>query len=1004
MPKQIMLPLLAISLLLALSGCVDSLSPEQRFYCLDLTEKSYAFVPECSNEKECFSKIESEFFSFDQSVFSSEVRSRLYTYKNNASLSWLYFNKARKNISEIHNICNTNKNITGLIFQLNELTHNISKAFEFSNLANKESFAILLLEFEDLKQEEIRLAKEEPLFNDLALLSLNLSQLSNPKTCQSNESYSCFYLRQTESFTVLTSSTGFDQSIVSESNIFSILNQPSSYLAKYLNTEFKIPFIDPLLPNFVSYLANLFTKENAISNLEKIPAFQFLQIYNNFMGTGNTCLTKFSDLIEQNALHRKQLIQRNAELEVSAIQGIKEAEAGINSLLSENYAGFDSEFFQKLYSGLDQKSTVSSQKYSIRDFGELRKKSNAKLSELKQELVLLQQQDSLNNLSLGKKAESLKELNAEIAFLKENSEYLKNEVLGGLLVLCNERADFIKQELEQASLPLDYISTASDLKARAKFKLALFKQAKDQEQKLFQCNEMVNEFSRFSLALQNFEEYQLLEETELEDCLSFLNKSLESSKSSGISFDDFTLRFLNLKNIEQPYTDIESVKRICTSLETDLREFLQNQSSITKIEEQFSQAKQMLLAIEIAESKDLVSKTKMKNIDSQKAYFEDFFSNQKLIFEKALPLLPDLGQSLSEFISLLEETLTVAIHSFVEENASIIETDKSIEIELDNTFPYATKGPLTMHIPFDKNSETIIAFSPNILSFKTDGKTISLDLNGLPQGKTILCFSKSVENSFVPEQINILQTIDTNTLFPVSIPSSNSVQQIQDIAETIKISEKIDSLQFFISSADETLVLLDTIFSNISDEEIISSKYILPITREEFDKLRLNINSLKSFFGKKQLQDFQQLVVEGDIDNALKKSGQFSEQLNVKLLEAEQISSRLSNAFSQIKEDAVVSFNSAAEIFNTNPDNPDAKKRLENAEKLLLNGSYLESITESKNATALLSLPPTATGLNLPILAIPIAACAGLVLFVRFKKEKDGKQKEELVKKIESNW
>jgi len=1003
MLKQIILPLLAISLLLALSGCVDSLSPEQRFYCLDLTEKSYAFVPECNDEKECFSKLESEFFSFDQSVFSNEVKSRLYIYKNNASLSWLYFNKARKNISTIHGICNSNKSITGLIFQLNELTHNMPKAFEFSNLANRESFVILLLEFEDLEEEEIRLAKEEPLFNDFALLSLNLSQLSNPEACQSNESYSCFYLSQTESFVSITASTGFGQTIVSESNIFSILSQPSSLFAKYLNTEFNIPFIDPLLPSFVSYLANLFTSEDVVDNLEKIPAFQFLQIYNNFMGTGNTCLSKFSDLLEQNALHRKQLMQRNAELEASALQGIIEAEEGINALLSENYAGFDSDFFQKLYAGLDQESTVSSQKYSIRDFGELREQSTAKLSELKQALVLLQQQDLLNNLSLGKKAESLKQLNAEIAFLKENSVYLKNEVLGGLLVLCNERAGFIEQELEQASLPADYISTASDLKARAKFKFALFKQAKDQKQKLFQCGEMVDEFSRFSLALQNFEEYQLLEETELEDCLSFLNKSLESSKASGISFDPFTLRFLQLKNIEQPYTGLEAVKRICIALETDLRAFLQNQPAVTDIENDFSLARQMLSALEIAEAKGLVSKTKMKNIESQKAYFEGFFSNQKLVFEKSLPLLPDLGQSLAEFLELLEETLNSAIHSFVQENASIIETSEAIEIELDNTFPYSITGPLTMHIPFDKNTETVIAFSPNILSFKADGKTISLDLNGLPQGKTVLRFSKSTSSSPTQAQIFFPQTIDTNTFSPSSNPLNNA-QQIQNIAKTIKISEKIDSLQSNLVSAEESLALLDKIFFTISDEEIISSKYILPITREELDKLRLNLNSLKSFLGKKQVQDFQQLTEQGDIDNALAKAGSFSSQLGGKLLEAERISSRLSNAFSQIKEDAVVSFNSAAEIFNTNPDNSNVKESLENAEKLLLDGSYLESISESKNATALLALPPASNGINFSILAIPILACTGLVLFVRFKKEKDGKQKEELVKKIESNW
>ena len=37
------------------SGCIDSLSPGQRLFCLDLTEKSYAFVPECDSQEKCFS-------------------------------------------------------------------------------------------------------------------------------------------------------------------------------------------------------------------------------------------------------------------------------------------------------------------------------------------------------------------------------------------------------------------------------------------------------------------------------------------------------------------------------------------------------------------------------------------------------------------------------------------------------------------------------------------------------------------------------------------------------------------------------------------------------------------------------------------------------------------------------------------------------------------------------------------------------------------------------------
>ena len=993
--------LLAIALLLALSGCIDSLSAEQRQLCLSLTEKSYAFVPECKDEKQCFGLLEKNLFDFDQSVFSAKAQSRLYSYKNNAASSWLHFNRARQSISNVHGICQGNKSLAGLLQELNDLTFNLSTAFESADSANRESFAILLLEHEGLEAEGIALAKEEPLFNDFALLSENLNQISSPSKCASTESYACFYSSQAESFASLVAQTGFEKNIVSETNIFGLLQPNSSKIAEYVQANLKIPFIESVLPSFVSYLSTLFTAGNAMNALEKVPAFQFLQAYSNFMGTGNSCLSKFSGMMEQDALHRKELMQRNSGLEKKAVAGIEAARQKISLLLSEKYSGFDQAFFQKLYSGLGQESTVSAQKYSMRDFGELSAQAETELSELEQRLADLQNRDALHLLSLGEKTALLKQLNLEITALQQNTDYLGEEIIGGLILICGERHSFMEKQLESAQLPGEYYSKASDLKARAEFKLGLFSKAATSEEKLLQCSEMVEEFSKFSLALEDFEAYEIYEETSLGQCFSFLETAFKNGKSSGISLDDFLLRYHALTGIEKPYSDISAVKRICVSLEADMKAFIRQQATVSSTEESFSLSSKMLSALEIAESKGLLTAQKMKTLKSQKAYFDGFFQEGKLNLEKALPILPDLGKSLAEYASLLKEALEQAIIPFIEQNASISRlqgqgplNEEITEITIDNPFHPIT-GPLTLYIPFDGNLGAKTASSPNILSFTGDGKTISIDLNGMPQGKTVLRLS----NGTTAEETK-----------PIEQPPE--IQQIQEqpaqenagSEKVSEISKSISLLEAEISTAEETLAFLEGVFSKVSDEEIISAKYILPISRAEIDKLRLNLNSLKSFLGKKQLQDFKELAEKGDFATALKKSEGFSAQLEENALAAKNISSRLNTALNAIKEDAVASFNSAAGQFNQNPNSPEAKEKLEKAEKFLLDGSYLESITASKNATALMALPSAQNSLNLAILAIPIAACAGLVLFVRLKKEKNAKQKQELVQRIESNW
>ncbi len=892
------IPAIALILTISLSGCLENLPEDQRLYCLDLAEKSFAFVPECNSQQDCFSKLDKEFFSFDQSVLSSQTREKLNSYKNNIAQSWLYFNNAKKSISQVRGICKANNNMAGLILHLNELTHNMAKAFEFADKANRQSFEILALEQADLNRQGIRLVKEEPLFGDFAAISDNLNSLHS-KSCE-KQNLACFYLRQTASFESLVRQTGFEDRILSQANLFDLAGLYSDSLS-----ELNIPIIGPALFPILSFFSSISTTQKALDGLEAVSAFQFIQIYGCFVGTSNSCLEKFSAIIESESVHRSSLIERNNTLEEEAWKGIRETEKTIDSLLSEEYASFDQNFFQSLYSGLGLESSLSSQKYSIRDFGELHQQAQSNISTLKQSLLELRKQASLGQLSLGQKADSLKKLNIEISHLNENLDFLSSEIIGGLLVLCDQRADFIGGELEKATLPKDYLVNAIDLRARAKFKTKLFKQASGKE-RLLQCREMVLEFERFEKALAGFQEYELQEKISLESCFSWLGKTFKEAEQSNIDLTSFLFRLHEIQSLEKPYPDIAFVQRNCLTLKEDIRQFLEQQPSVQSIQSLFSSSNNLLSYLQNASQNGLFPASKIKPLEKQISYFEAFFSGQKLLLDKALPLLPDLYSSLAEFHALLEQD-SKAIKALL--------ADQNTSVQLDQN----NSGP-------DQNTSQWQEPEPN---------------------------------------------------------------------PTLEISANLEQLSTSILKAEETLSALEQLFASVSDETLISAKYLPPISREELEKAKLNLSSLRSFLEKSRLQDLN--------SSSSKSLASLKSSLDKKLTQIESLSKRLESSFNAIKEDAVVSYNAAVELFNQLPESPGAEDKIAQAREQLLQGNFLEAIASSRNASGLASLS-LQQPFDFPVFAVPIVVGAGLVLAVRFQKKKKSKQKKELIKKIESNW
>ncbi len=774
--------------LLLSSGCIQ-LSPEQRHYCLDLTERSYAFVPECDSQGECFSSLESSLFDFDDSVFSSGVRTELQSYKNNVALSWLYFNKAKSNIDEIHSICAGSFPLDSLPQKVNDLMHNLGKAFESSDGANLSSFLILQLERQDLQQHDINLIKEEPLFLDFALLNSNLVEM--PVESCSNETYRstfrCLYIGEVQHFEQLLKQSGFSYNLVSETTVGAPPNG--------------LPQLDQAMFLFLDFLNEYFKTVNSFQRLQSMPAFQFLQSYNQFMGQNNSVLQRFAALMQDNALHRAVVQQRSAGLQQQVAGKLGSAEQSLDALLSKQYASFDENFLDELYAVLGQDAAMAAQQYSIQDLSQLEQKGRTELLQLQGRFSELVHLDFIKRLSIGKKAFELKELNIRVSLLQENLDYLSSEAVNGLLVLCDERIAAIDAQLKSAALPSDsanYFLQAADLKARTEYKIKQFNSAGSDAEKLLVCRDAVTEFSRFSLALSDFQGLISLQEESVGECFSRLSEIFESA-GTAIDLSDFSPRYKQLQAIETPYDDSAAVERRCSALLQEVESFLGQNSSVSGIEEDFATASALMQTMRSINAKDsrIVSRQALAGSESQFKYFSAFFSDGDLLLSAALPVLDELQQQLQEFVLQLQESVKEAIVYFAEKNVAISieqagENGSSAVIAAGFSNPFQQiDEPIVLQVQLQQSVGSLIYASENVQSIKGEDGALVIELNSFPVGQTMLRFSTS-EIVSISESMRLLSAASDEAIFQKTI----SVKCTQPLPLLQVRTSLIDSNEF----------------------------------------------------------------------------------------------------------------------------------------------------------------------------------------------------------------
>ncbi|HLD58740.1 MAG TPA: hypothetical protein VI977_03820 [archaeon] len=718
-----------------LSGCIsEELSEYERTRCIDLSSKSFAFVPECDSQEKCFSKVSSQLFDFDVKNFSSGVQAELFSLQNNLAQSWLYFNKAKENISEINRVCSAGGNASALAPAVNELNHNLLSAFKFSDRANQLAFAAVLSEKNSLEKGKISLAKEEPLFNDFILLNSNLNDLQSQSL--ESDSFAGYYLQQMSFLRQLMQRTGFAADFVNTETPADFFEKYDSQLLDSPGAEriLQIPFLGETFNSFISFLNNFLKTRTASEALEKMPAFEFLQAYNNLAGTENSAVQKFSLIMKNDSMHRAELLERNSEIENSIEEKLSEISEKIDSISTSQFSSFDANFFSDLYSELGQDSKISTQKFSIQDLRNFHEKALAEFLPLQMQFSDLKQKDFLNLLPIGEKVFLLKELNAETDSLLENLAFLETESVSGLEILCSERIEKISSFLKETDLPDDLFLRAGDLKARLEFRISEFEESKAIEERLFLCKRSLEEFNDFKTALKDFEEYSLKQKLFSENCMAYLEK-IFSVPVQEIDLSDFALRFRKIKSLEESEPP-ETMQRYCSSLKQDTLNFLNNDFEIISLKKNFSSAQELFQKLRLIDkySENSVSDSLLENFSAQFSRLEKYFSSNGVVFENSLPVLSELKERVSSLKDSLQESLDNAIAVFASKNAVIESFQDSVPV-LNNDFnariritlnnPFRKTGKVILKIPFSQG-----AFSselPENFSFSQGYLLINLD-------------------------------------------------------------------------------------------------------------------------------------------------------------------------------------------------------------------------------------------------------------------------------------
>ena len=564
----------------------------------------------------------------------------------------------------------------------------------------------------------------------------------------------------------------------------------------------KIPFLSDAIDSFTVYLNQLLRVGQAAQVLPEFPSFEFFQVYNGLCGTENSSAERFALLVKANAQNRAALIQRNAELEQMLQENFAETESGIAELSTKSFASSDQGLFQSIYSLLDKDSSIEAQRFGIQNLSGFNEKAGAELAALKSEFFKLQRASFLNELSLGKKTAQLKGLVSNSELLNENIRYLSTEFVDGTAAICRERISQISSSVSDLDFPENAASTASDLRARIKFKIGLFNKA-DSIESLSLCRDVLLEFDSLQLALSDFYSFTALENTSFEECMAKVQAIL--SPVSKFNLSDFVRRFEAIKSIKSSEENISTLNHFCKTLEGDLGNFLRSDKSLQDVFQKYISSRKALQDITALKSSfpGSVEEKDLTALSKKLSGLDKYFTENGAVLETLLPSLPEIELQLDSIESELNSLLLSSTNNALSESFSVKIVQDSVpvlgersnaiaRIVIENPAGFDLQGERTLVFPLGVELGELIEAPSHVTSARVSGNEVFITVSHLPQGLSILDFASVVETSFT-EHTELLSVDRAQAVFKktISINSDAAISKLR--AEILLLDSPLEA-------------------------------------------------------------------------------------------------------------------------------------------------------------------------------------------------------------------
>ena len=733
-----------IILIIALSGCIDEKSITQRLACMDLSTPAETTIPNCNSAESCYSAVERA-FPLKYGELPAATQQALSRYKNQVARSWLYYNHANQNLSQIYTICYTGKNIPNLMQLANELNHNIVESFSSLDAANQTSFEILVLENSALISEDINTISEEQLFNVHALISTNLAELQTPSKPAITDSYVSHYFSLVDRFSDLSSRFGSVEVIEREVSPYDILAEyDNQLLSAVKGTAFYIPIMKDAVTAIIDTLLKGFDYSKAVQLLQLTPSFDFFSLFDSFAGTESSLVSHFLSIIDSDNSARNQLKESNLQIRSKIDQKINETQQTISSLDSSVYSPFDSSFFSTLTQLLGRETLITSKPYFLEEVSTFKENAQKRLFSLTQNNSAIKDSASLGHLSLGGETSLLKETYSEISLLNQEVEFFAEEFISTLENLCNERADMISKRLKEIEEQAIQQSILSDTFAVTESKLKAFKSGKS----LQLCSEMLSDYNKLEFALENFHAYEYSLLSAIDDCISNLDE-IFSIANLLVSVSSFRTRYSQLKSLSKPYENPLHASESCSRLNEDLTKVLLSEPELNEIIDSYTRLAVMLQKLSQIDQLSPSSITRNRFLDLVKksdAITERYFPEQTPKLAAILPKIQEIKFSLLKLEEEAENLLEQGVSDYISKTAKIeligssdVFIDKeslnTIKITITNPFwkvPYPTTIILSLSMAADNIT---ISYKPSCLSSVYLNKgNLALELNSIPLG------------------------------------------------------------------------------------------------------------------------------------------------------------------------------------------------------------------------------------------------------------------------------